>query len=164
VFTLDATPRAADGVPSDARPVASARDAAPPERVAFEVASAVKAGVREIQVTLDPPELGRIDLSVDVDETGAVTTRLVVEKAETLDQLRRDAPNIEKLLEQQGLKTHGESLQFSLRDQGAGGREGRGERGKSTRATIDVAGVNAWRGPDPSLARAAARGGVDVRL
>lgn len=155
---------ALDASGTDFRPQGSPRDAAPPERVAFEVASAVKAGVREIQVTLDPPELGRIDLSIDVDEAGAVTTRLVVEKSETLDQLRRDAQNIERLLEQQGLKTSGDGLQFSLRDQGQGQNGTREQPRKKFRAEVDIAGVNSWRTADASAARAASRGGVDVRL
>jgi chemotaxis protein MotD len=54
-----------------------------------------------------------------VDRDGSVTSRLVVERPETLDLLRRDAPSLERALQNAGLKTGEQGLQFSLRDQTA---------------------------------------------
>jgi chemotaxis protein MotD len=56
---------------------------------------------------------------MSVDKNGKVSTHLIVERSETLDQLRRDAPNLERALQNSGLKTDSGSLQFSLRDQNA---------------------------------------------
>src|SRR5262249_42877208 len=58
-----------------------------------------------------------IEVRLDIDNSGQVTSRLVVERAETLDVLRRDAHQLERALQDAGLKTGDNGLQFSLRDQ-----------------------------------------------
>lgn len=52
-----------------------------------------------------------------MDKHGNVTSHLTVEKPETLTMLRQDAPQLQRALEQAGLKTNDGGLQFSLRDQ-----------------------------------------------
>jgi chemotaxis protein MotD len=91
--------------------------AVPLAGVAVEIAAQATAGKNQFQIRLDPPELGRIDVRLDVDREGNVSTRLVVERVETLDLLRRDASQLERALQQAGLKTADNALQFSLRDQ-----------------------------------------------
>jgi chemotaxis protein MotD len=88
--------------------------------VAVEIAVRAQAGSNRFEIRLDPPDLGRIDVRLDVDKQGNVTSHLVVERSATLDLLRRDAPQLERALQDAGLKTGGDGLQFSLRDQGAG--------------------------------------------
>ena len=61
-------------------------------------------------------------MRLDIDRSGQVTSRLVVERAETLDVLRRDAHQLERALQDAGLKTSDNGLQFSLRDQSFAGR------------------------------------------
>ena len=65
-------------------------------------------------------------MRLDIDRSGNVTSRLVVEKAETLDVLRRDIHQLERALQDAGLKTSDNSLQFSLRDQSFTGRNDQG--------------------------------------
>lgn len=89
----------------------------PVEGVAVQIAAQAKAGKHSFEIRLDPPELGRIDVRLDVDRDGHVTSRLVVDRQETLDLLRRDAGGLERALQDAGLKTTGNGLQFSLRDQ-----------------------------------------------
>ncbi len=91
--------------------------------LAVEIAARAQTGRNRFEIRLDPPELGRIDVRLDVDRSGHVTSRLVVEKAETLDLLRRDAPELERALQQAGLKTSDNGLQFTLRDQAFAGRD-----------------------------------------
>jgi hypothetical protein len=86
--------------------------------LALEIAARAQSGKHRFEIRLDPPELGRIDVRLDVDRHGQVTSRLVVERAETLDLLRRDAAGLERALQDAGLKTGDNGLQFSLRDQG----------------------------------------------
>ena len=93
--------------------------AVPIAGLAVEIASHALGGKNRFEIRLDPPELGRIDVRLDVDRDGKVTSRLVVDRPETLDILRRDAPALERSLQQAGLKTADDALQFSLRDQGA---------------------------------------------
>ena len=89
----------------------------PLESLAVEIASRALPGRSRFEIRLDPPELGRIDVRLDIDRSGNVTSRLVVEKAETLDVLRRDAHQLERALQDAGLKTSDNGMQFSLRDQ-----------------------------------------------
>ncbi|MES1155314.1 MAG: flagellar hook-length control protein FliK, partial [Pseudorhodoplanes sp.] len=55
--------------------------------------------------------------------SGHVTSRLLAERPETLDLLRRDAHQLERSLQDAGLKTSDNAMQFSLRDQGFAGRQ-----------------------------------------
>ncbi|MGN6463146.1 MAG: flagellar hook-length control protein FliK [Pseudolabrys sp.] len=89
----------------------------PLHAVAMEIVARAGAGKNRFEIRLDPPELGKIDVRLDIDKHGQVTSRLIVEKAETLDLLRRDAPQLERALQDAGLKTSGDGLQFSLQQQ-----------------------------------------------
>lgn len=95
----------------------------PLESLAVEIASRAQGGRNRFEIRLDPPELGRIEVRLDIDRSGNVSSRLVVEKPETLDVLRRDAHQLERALQDAGLKTSDNSLQFSLRDQAFAGRQ-----------------------------------------
>jgi flagellar hook-length control protein FliK len=105
----------------------------PLESLAVEIATRAQGGSNRFEIRLDPPELGRIDVRLDIDRSGNVTSRLVVEKAETLDVLRRDAHQLERALQDAGLKTSDNSLQFSLRDQSFTGRNDQGGNGQQLR-------------------------------
>jgi len=131
----DTAPQSPDGtggliapaaLTTSAAPTAAAATSATPTAIpiaglAVEIASHAHAGKNRFEIRLDPPELGRIDVRLDVDREGKVTSRLVVDRPETLDILRRDAPALERSLQQAGLKTADDALQFSLRDQGGSG-------------------------------------------
>lgn len=86
--------------------------------LALEIAAQSRAGKSRFEIRLDPPELGRIDVRLDMDKDGNVTSRMIVERSETLDLLRRDAQQLERMLNQAGLKTADNALEFQLRDQG----------------------------------------------
>jgi chemotaxis protein MotD len=88
--------------------------------IALEIAGKALAGKNRFEIRLDPPELGRIDVRLDVDRDGNVTSRLIVDRADTLDLLRRDAAGLERALQDAGLKTADNGMQFSLRDQTTG--------------------------------------------
>jgi flagellar hook-length control protein FliK len=91
--------------------------AVPLAGLAVEIIAQTHAGKQRFEIRLDPPDLGRIDVRLDVDRHGHVTSRLVVERAETLDLLKRDASELQRALQQAGLKTSDNALQFSLRQQ-----------------------------------------------
>jgi hypothetical protein len=100
----------------------SADNAVPVAGLAVEIVSRAQDGLRRFDIRLDPPELGRIDVRLDVDSAGKVTSHLTVERAETLDLLRRDAPQLERALQHAGLNTE-VGLEFSLRDQNFANRD-----------------------------------------
>lgn len=84
-------------------------------QVAFEMVRQVHQGTSRFTIRLDPPELGRIDVKMHVDGTGAVHARLAVERPETLDLFQRDRQSLERALAQAGLDTNKTNLEFSLR-------------------------------------------------
>jgi flagellar hook-length control protein FliK len=102
---------------------ASPGEAVPLAAVPIVIAARVEAGEKQFQIRLDPPDLGRIDVQLNVDSSGRATSHLVVDRADTLDLLRRDAPSLERALQSAGLTTDDGSLQFSLRDQSFAGRD-----------------------------------------
>ena len=91
--------------------------AVPLAGVAIEIAGKALAGKNRFEIRLDPPELGRIDVRLDVDRNGHVTSHLTVDRPETLNLLRQDSASLERALQDAGLKTSDNGLQFSLRDQ-----------------------------------------------
>jgi chemotaxis protein MotD len=103
-------------------------NAVPLNGVAVEIAQSAKAGKSSFEIRLDPAELGRIDVRLDVDKHGNVTSHLTVEKPETLTMLRQDAPQLQRALEQAGLKTGDGGMQFSLRDQSSGQQQNNGDQ------------------------------------
>lgn len=137
--------------------------------IGVEIASRAKEGMRRFDIRLDPPELGRIDVRLEVDNHGKASTRLIVERPETLDLLQRDARNLERALQSAGLQTEDGSLQFSLQDHGqngladAGSNEGYDRRDQYLASAID----DAEQAPPAVEAYARsvlARGGVDIRI
>lgn len=91
--------------------------AVPLSGVAIEIAGKAVAGKNRFEIRLDPPKLGRIEVRLDVDRDGNVTSRMTVDRPDTLNLLRRDAAGLERALQDAGLKTANNGLQFSLRDQ-----------------------------------------------
>jgi len=91
--------------------------AIPVAGLAVEIAGRALAGKNHFEIRLDPPDLGRIDVHLSVDRDGQVTSHLVVDHPDTLDLLRRDSTGLERALQDAGLKTSDNGLQFSLRDQ-----------------------------------------------
>jgi chemotaxis protein MotD len=87
--------------------------------IGIEIASKVLSGKNQFDIRLDPPELGRIHVRLDVDNKGNVITHMVADRTDTLDMLRRDSAGLERALQDAGLKTSDNGMQFSLRDQSA---------------------------------------------
>jgi chemotaxis protein MotD len=108
----------------------------PIEGLAVEIAARAHGGQHRFEVRLDPPDLGRIDVRLHVDRHGQVTSHLVVDRIDTLDLLRRDAADLERSLQQAGLKTSDNGLQFSLRDQSLGTDAGSRDGGRMAQVTV----------------------------
>jgi flagellar hook-length control protein FliK len=135
--------------------------------LAVEIAARSAAGKNRFEIRLDPPELGRIDVKLDVDRSGNITSQLVVDKPETLNLLRNNAPQLERALQDAGLKTGDNGLQFSLRDQNPGSQnQNSGNNMPSNAARLiitdeDMAPIAAIRGYGRLLTPS---GGVDIRV
>jgi flagellar hook-length control protein FliK len=120
---VPATPQAMPAMWTMPQHAAGTADAVPLAGVPFAIAARVEAGEKQFEIRLDPPDLGRIEVRLNVDSSGRATSHLVVDRADTLDLLRRDAPALERALQSAGLTTDDGALQFSLRDQSFAGRD-----------------------------------------
>lgn len=114
-------------------------------QVAFEIVRQVEAGNSRFQIRLDPADLGRIDVQLDVDRSGNVNARMMVERPETLDLMQRDQRALQQALQQAGLDTSRTSLEFSLRQNPSGGdgfnegrNQGQGGREAGGRLAADL--------------------------
>jgi flagellar hook-length control protein FliK len=103
---------------------AATQAAVPLSGLAMEIAASAKSGKSRFEIRLDPADLGRIDVRIDVDRNGQVTSHLTVERPETLSMLRQDATQLQRALDNAGLQTGNSGLQFSLRDQSSSGQNG----------------------------------------
>lgn len=149
-----------------AQQAAEASRAVPLDNLAVEIATRASRGERRFEIRLDPPELGRIDVRLEIDSKGNTTTRLTVERAETLDMLQRDARGLEKALQNAGLKTDPGSLQFSLQqDPQAHGRQGHGPEIHGRHDPVQTEGeAMAEVSINNASLAAQLRGGVDIRI
>src|SRR5690606_20023045 len=82
--------------------------------IAFEMVRQIRGGASRFEIMMDPPEMGRIDVRLDIDSAGNLHARMAVERPETLDLLQRDARALERALAQAGLDTGRTNLEFSL--------------------------------------------------
>jgi flagellar hook-length control protein FliK len=145
--------------------VTAVASAVPIEGVAVEIAVKASEGMKSFEIRLDPPELGRIHVRLDVDRNGEITSRVMADRQDTLDLLRRDAPQLERALNDAGLRTSNNGLQFSLRDQGQS-QQHQQQQALPNAARLII--------PDESLAAeltqrgyyrpAGSAGGIDIRV
>ncbi|MDP2124684.1 MAG: flagellar hook-length control protein FliK [Parvibaculum sp.] len=133
----------------------------PAMAIALQIARNLQKGVNRFDIRLDPPEMGRIDVRMEVRRDGHVMAHLTVEKPETLELLQRDARALQQALNNAGLNADENSLNFSLRDQNgdeesrdiAGGDRDSDGLDDAEAATTSIYNVNL-----------SATGGIDIRV
>lgn len=137
------------------------------DQVTIRIREAFDAGDSQVRIQLQPKELGRIDVRMEITESGRMSALVVAERPDTLELLMRDARGLERALQQAGFDTDSSSLSFDLKendgedgDQNAGAEGGGSESAASELAdaddiTLDLA---ALLNGDP-----AARG-LDIRV
>lgn len=86
-----------------------------PEQVQVAVKQVAKDGLERITIQLQPEELGRIDVRLDMHADGRAHLVFTVDKPETFEQLQRDARFLEKSLQEAGVQTDAGSMEFNLR-------------------------------------------------
>lgn len=137
-FAANAQPNAStpDGAGASPQPwtisVAAASSAEAPQRLALaprsdpavemqalalHIAARSARGDSRFTIRLDPPELGRIEVNLNVTNHGHAQAVLAVEKPQTLELLLRDASTLERALKDAGLDVGG-NLSFSLKEEG----------------------------------------------
>ena len=108
---------------------ANASNTVPVAGLAVAIASRAQDGSSQFGIRLDPPELGRIEVRLGVDSDGRVTSHITVDRADTLQLLQDQQPQLQQALDQAGLKTADNGLQFTLRDQSFAGQQNNGGNG-----------------------------------
>lgn len=87
---------------------------------------------KSITLQLDPPELGRVEVRLEFGKDKQVKANLFVEKPETLLMLQRDANALERALQNAGLETDQNSLNYQMADGNSdfnSNREGNAQNG-----------------------------------
>jgi flagellar hook-length control protein FliK len=121
--------KAGPGAPPATVPTAPVVPNVPLGAVPIEIGLKALAGVNHFQIRLDPAELGRIDVRLEIETDGTIKAKLTVDRVETLSLLQRDARTLERAFEQAGLKPSDTGVDLSLRDQDHNDRRGEPERG-----------------------------------
>lgn len=140
----------------------------PNTAIALQISKHIARGVSTFQIRLDPAEMGRVDVKLELAQDGRVTAHLTVEKAETLDLLQKDAKALEQALKDAGLDADDDTLNFSLKD-GSGDAAGGNEpehavTGDDQLTTEEDAEDLLLNAVTARQIEAAARGGVDVSI
>ncbi|MEX1146873.1 MAG: flagellar hook-length control protein FliK, partial [Sphingomonadales bacterium] len=83
-------------------------------QVAMQITRLAREGQQEFTIRLDPPDLGRVNVKLDIAHDGKVNAVIALEDERALQLLQRDQSALERALNDAGLKTDGGSLNFSL--------------------------------------------------
>ncbi len=139
--SMAATAGADKSGPSFQATLAAQRPAATPMPVADQVAVQMRKagadGIDRFTIRLQPASLGNVEVKLEIGDDNRVHARIVVDRSETLDMLRRDSSSLERALGSSGLQTDDSSLEFSLRGQNGGSGQGQQSAGRGEGAAGD---------------------------
>jgi flagellar hook-length control protein FliK len=134
-FGISAANGSAAATGTAAPATTNAANAVPIAGLAVAISSRAQAGSSQFNIRLDPAELGRIEVRLDVASDGRVTSHVTVDRADTLQLLQDQQPQLQQALDQAGLKTADNGLQFTLRDQSFAGQNNNGGNGAQQNAS-----------------------------
>ncbi|GLQ05855.1 flagellar hook-length control protein FliK [Sneathiella chinensis] len=92
----------------------------PADQVSQQVSQAVKEGNDRIKIQLNPSELGRVDVKLELGHDGRVMATIAADNQQSLDLLQQDSKTLERALQAAGFDTDSNSLNFSLNSQNEG--------------------------------------------
>jgi flagellar hook-length control protein FliK len=72
-----------------------------------------------LRIELEPADLGRVEVSLRLHDSGAAAANFTVDRPETLHLLQRDARTVTEMLTSAGFTVDQGSLGFTLRDGGS---------------------------------------------
>lgn len=112
----------------------------------------------QFDMRLDPPELGRVDVRLEVSRDHRVTAVVSADSPQALTELARHARELEQTLQSAGLELSDSGLSFDLRQNSEGAERGDNNRGASQGAQgsedapqdpvlrAQPLGIERWRG------------------
>jgi len=89
-------------------------------KFAARLASRANGGASRFEMRMDPPQLGRIEVKMQVSADNRVHAILTVENPEVLQDLQRSADSLRRALVQEGFDLGANDLEFQLEQQGFG--------------------------------------------
>ncbi len=93
-------------------------------QIGIQIVRAASRELRQVVVQLEPAELGRVHIRLEFAGHGAMKAVIGAERPETLELLQRDAPALERSLQEAGLRLDSGGIGFSLRrERGQNGRD-----------------------------------------
>jgi len=101
-------------------PVVTAHPGQIGHELGVEIARRISAGGDELQVRLNPADLGRIEVRMTFDERGGLRAVIAAASPVALDMLRRDSADLSRSLNDAGVRSDAQALQF----QSSNGNEG----------------------------------------
>lgn len=87
------------------------------EQVHVALKQAVREGVDQITVQLMPEDLGRIEVKLELGQDAVTRVSFLVDKQHTFDLIQRDAAQLERMLQDAGVRADAGSMQFNLRQE-----------------------------------------------
>lgn len=85
-------------------------------QLAGQITKQVSNGNRVFDIRLDPAELGKVDVRIELRADNRVHAVLTVERPETLSELQRSARDLERSLAEAGLELDEDGLSFQMSD------------------------------------------------
>lgn len=85
-------------------------------QLAGQITKQVSNGNRVFDIRLDPAELGKVDVRIELRADNRVHAVLTVERPETLNELQRSARDLERALAEAGLELGEDGLSFQMND------------------------------------------------
>lgn len=93
------------------------------EQITFHIKTIVSDGSSRIRIQLEPAELGKLDIKLNIGADGKTGVVITADTRSTLDLLQRDVQGLARALADAGLTTDSGSLSFNLRGQGQDGNQ-----------------------------------------
>jgi flagellar hook-length control protein FliK len=155
--TAGATTQASTNTQHAAADTGAQRAAPAALQVAREIIRRFDGGNTNFELRLDPPELGRVDVRMEVTRDHRVTAVITADSPQALTELARHARDLEQQLESAGLQLSDNGLSFDLRQGAQGGEKqdasaaagGAGEDATPEQTQAQTArpiGFERWRG------------------
>lgn len=94
------------------------------EQIKVNIARALNSGIDRINVSLNPKELGKIQVKMNLEKDGKVSASIAAASQDTLDMLMKDAKILQNALSSVGFDVDDASLKFSLLNQDGGNSSG----------------------------------------
>jgi hypothetical protein len=121
------------------------------EQVILQLSRNVKSGNDQISLQLNPGDLGRVNIKLDMSSDGKVQGTVVADNPTTLGLLQKDVRSLERALQDAGLRADPGSLQFSLGNQ-AGNAFGQSAGNSSGQTSNQTSGGDSQSGTTSDLA------------